>query len=79
MVKTLCLFFFDWKLNLIFFLFLFIQLLLGFESGTVVVWSLRGKTAEQRCICSQVRKQGPFFNTCSYTHAMVVTTVVLVP
>ncbi|KAL9968676.1 hypothetical protein ACROYT_G020794 [Oculina patagonica] len=29
------------------------KLLLGFESGTVVVWSLRGKTAEHRCICSQ--------------------------
>lgn len=35
---------------------LFVQLLLGFESGMVVVWSLRGKTAEQRCMCSQVRR-----------------------
>lgn len=33
------------------------QLLLGFETGTVVVWSLRGKTAEHRCICPQVGKK----------------------
>lgn len=29
------------------------KLLLGFESGTVVVWSLRGKAVEHRCVCAQ--------------------------
>ena len=46
---------------LIGFICLLFQLLLGFESGTVVVWSLRGKTAEHRCVCPQVSREGVHF------------------
>ncbi len=52
------------------FLFVYFQLLIGFESGAIVMWDLKSKTADMRYNCTEVSHVLYIFNIGPYMEDM---------